>query len=72
MLSPMVSTNFLTGTCQKLKKPVEEFFAFDVHSCNIRTSVVEVIRRTLNARMSSVCCILIRKFSPRSKDVMIL
>ena len=37
-----------------------------------RTSVVEVIRRTLNARMSSVCCMLIRKFYPRSKDVMIL
>ena len=37
-----------------------------------RTSVVEVIRRTVNARMSSFCCMLVRKFYPRSKYFMIL
>ena len=35
VLFPVVSTNFLTGTCQKLKNLVEGFIAFDVHSCSI-------------------------------------
>ena len=35
VLFPVVSTNFLTGKCQKFKKLVEGFIAFDVHSCSI-------------------------------------
>ena len=56
----MVSTNFLTGTCQELQKLVEGFIALMcIVAVYERTSVVEVIRRTVNARVSSFCCMLV-------------
>ena len=64
-ICPWVSED---GTCQELKNSVEAFVAFDVHSCSIWTDVsgrnYTYQNRTLNTRMSSVCC---RRFYGNSR-----